>query len=677
MSYRFNRTPRLLLLLLCTSLAMAQTPSATQRITPNFQNVEISVVAEAVGAATNTSFIVDPRVRGQVSLINPRAMTPRELYSAFLQMLSVYNFAAVPGDNGIVKIVPDANIRTMPGSERSSTDGISSDEVVTETIDVRFINATQLMQNLRQLVSQTGTLLVVQGTNQLLITDRAGNVRRIRRIVQDLDRESSTDIDVIQLQNSTAAEVKRLATELLGSTQPADAAAGLAPKVVADDRTNSVFISGEPAQRQKLKVLIESLDAPIDNGGGFQVRYLEYADAETLAATLKEQATGIAAVTGGAAGGSGAAPTAAAGPAADRNVTIIPDVETNALIITAPPKMMAQLMAVVDKIDIPRAQVHIEAIIADVSTNKAADLGVNWAVFSNEDGTSVPAGGFIAPVGAANNNGISIVDLTSAILNPETATSIPLGTTIGIGRLRDNGLNFGAMIRALRADSNTNVIAEPKLTALDNQEATFEDAKEVPFLSGQYTNTGGNNNGNVNPFTTVNRQKVGTIMKVTPQINAGNAMMLTIELESSGLSGATGDAGSAITDTRKFTTTVLVEDGATIVLGGMIRNGKTEGESRVPFLGRIPLIGELFKVRNGRREQSQLMVFIRPKILTDSLQVRRTTREKYELIRDAQQKQADKKEVLPILPGSATPVLPELPPDPPATTRPVPDAATP
>lgn len=675
MSHRFHRTPRLLLLLLCTSLAMAQTPSATQRITPNFQNVEISVVAEAVGAATNTSFIVDPRVRGQVSLINPRAMTPRELYRAFLAMLSVYNFAAVPSEDGIVLIVPDANIRTMPGTERDSTDSIGANEVVSEIIDVQYINATQLMQNLRQLVSQTGTLLAVQGTNQLLITDRAGNVRRIRRLIQQMDRETTTDIDMVRLENSTAADVARLVTALQGN-QPADAAAGLAPKVQADDRTNSVIISGEPAQRQKLKALIQSLDAPLDNGGGTQVRYLEYASAETLAATLKEQATGIAAVTGGT-GTGGAAPASAAGPAADRNVTIISDEETNSLIITAPPKMMAQLMAVVDKLDIPRAQVHIEAIIADVSTNKAADLGVNWAVFSNEDGTNVPAGGFISPVGTANNNGVSIVDLTSAILNPETATSIPLGTTIGIGRLRDNGLNFGAMIRALRADSNTNVIAEPKLTALDNQEATFEDAKEVPFLSGQYTNTGGNNNGNVNPFTTVNRQKVGTIMKVTPQINAGNAMMLTIELESSGLSGATGDAGSAITDTRKFTTTVLVEDGATIVLGGMIRNGKTEGESRVPFLGRIPLIGEMFKVRNGRREQSQLMVFIRPKILTDSLQVRRTTREKYELIRDAQQKQADKKEVLPILPGSATPVLPELPPDPPASTRPVPDAATP
>lgn len=675
MSYRIARTPRLLMLLLCTSLAMAQTPSTSQRITPNFQNVEINVVAEAVGAATDTTFIIDPRVRGQVSLINPRAMTPRELYRAFLAMLAVYSFAAVPSEDGIVLIVPDAMMRTIPGSERNSTDAIGANEVVSEIIDVQYINATQLMQNLRQLVSQTGTLLAVQGTNQLLITDRAGNVRRIRSLVQQMDRESSTDIDMIRLENSTAAEVARLVTGLQGN-QPADAAAGLAPKIQADDRTNSVIISGEPAQRQKLKALIQSLDAPVENGGGTQVRYLEYANAETLAATLKEQATGIAAVTGGAASGGGAAP-AAAGPGADRNVTILSDEETNALIITAPPKMMTQLMAVVDQLDIPRAQVLIEAIIADVSINKAADLGVNWAVFSNEDGTSVPAGGFISPVGAANNNGVSIVDLTSAILNPESATTIPLGTTIGVGRLLDNGLNFGAMIRALRADSNTNVIAEPKLTAIDNQEATFEDAKEVPFLSGQYTNTGGNNNGNVNPFSTVQRSKVGTILKVTPQINAGNAMMLTIELESSGLSGATGDAGSAITDTRSFNTTVLVEDGATIVLGGMIRNGKTEGESRVPFLGRIPLFGELFKVRNGRREQSQLMVFIRPKILTDSLQVSRVSREKYELIREAQQKQADKKEVLPILPGSATPVLPEFPPDPPATTRPVPDPANP
>ncbi|MET0280112.1 MAG: type II secretion system protein GspD, partial [Steroidobacteraceae bacterium] len=352
--------------------------------------------------------------------------------------------------------------------------------------------------------------------------------------------------------------------------------------------------------------------------------------------------------------------------------------------INAPPETVRMLMSIVDKLDIPRAQELLEAIIADVSTTKSADLGVNWAIFSNKDGTSVPAGGFISPVGGANNNGVSIVDLATAVANPATAATIPLGATFAVGRLRDNGLNFAGMIRALRSDTNTNVIATPSITTADNQEAQFESGQEVPFITGQYSTTN-QSSGNTNPFTTVERQQVGTKLKITPQLNGANAMTLTIELESSELSGISGDAGSAITNVRKFKSTILVQDGQTIVVGGMIRDSKNTGQSRVPFLSRIPLLGEAFKVKSGKREQTNLMVFLRPKILTDSLQATLETNQKYNQIRDAQMRQGEKHELLPIIPFDQAPQLPPVePPQPgapaprppadgkPATTSPVP-----
>jgi general secretion pathway protein D len=311
--------------------------------------------------------------------------------------------------------------------------------------------------------------------------------------------------------------------------------------------------------------------------------------------------------------------------------------------------------------------VLVEAIIVDVSTDKSADLGVNWAVFSNENGTNVPAGGFIQKVA-----GTSIVDLAAGIANPGAAAlaAAPTGTTFGIGRLRDNGINFGAMIRALRSDANTNVIATPSTTTMDNQEAELKVTQEVPFITGQYTNTSGNNNGSVNPFTTVQRQEVGTILKITPQINGGDAMMLKIELESSELSGQAGDAGSLITNKRSVKTNVLIEDGGTVVIAGLIRDNKTGGESRVPYLGRIPLIGEAFKVRSGKRTKSNLMVFIRPKILADGVQTAIETNAKYNLIRSEQLKQRDRGEILPIIPFDRAPQLPPAPPVPVAKEEP-------
>ncbi len=326
--------------------------------------------------------------------------------------------------------------------------------------------------------------------------------------------------------------------------------------------------------------------------------------------------------------------------------------------ITAPAKVMRSLMAVVDKLDIRRGQVLVEAIIVDVQVQKNAELGVNWAVWS-EDSSNIPLGTFQSAVG-----GVNLAQLAQAVDDPSTAPAgLGTGTTFGIGRIAATGVNFAAMLRALQGDAHTNLISTPSAVTMDNQEAQLKVAQEVPFITGQYTNTG-SGQGDVNPFTTVQRQEVGTILKITPQINEGQALVqLKIEIESSALSGDTGDAGSAITNKRTINTNVLIEDGGIIVLGGLIQDGERRGEQRVPYLGRIPVIGALFKTRSRNTEKRNLMVFIRPKILRDGLAAAVATDDKYNYIREEQIKShRPQTEVLPLIPFTPEPTLPPIPP---------------
>jgi general secretion pathway protein D len=456
----------------------------------------------------------------------------------------------------------------------------------------------------------------------------------------------------------------RTLTTLMANA-PAEAGGVAAPRIAADDRSNSILISGDPAARQRVISYINNLDKAVNDNDNTEARYLKYARAEDVAAVLKQQATGITA-TGGAGGGAAAAP-AVAGPAADRNVTILADKSTNLLIITAPPKTRRALFATVDKMDIARAQVMIEAFIADVSMDKSRNLGVNWAVFSQEEGKVIPGAVFNGPLGGG------IVDLANTVVNGiSSTTSIPTGFIGGVGQLKDNGISWAALINAIAADTETNVVAMPTQVTADNEEVNLESGQEVPFLTGQYTNSGNNSggNGNVNPFTTVQRQQIGTKLKITPQLNGSNAMTLTIDLESSELAGQAGDAGSAITNVRKFHNVVLVKDMQTIVVGGLIRDSKVSGETRVPFLGRIPLLGNLFKYRSATRQKTNLMVFIRPTVLTDSLQATLATNEKYKAIRDAQEVQGKSEQLPPILPFDKAPLLPPVQTPSPGTTAP-------
>jgi general secretion pathway protein D len=492
-----------------------------QRITPNFKDADITQIAEAVAAATGKNFIMDPRVRAQVTMLSSTPMSPEGFYQAFLSILAVYDFIAVP-DGNVVKILPDANARQMPSIDLPDHVSATSDEIVTQVIDVKNVNAAQLVPILRPMIPQYGHLAAYPAGNILIISDRASNVNRMIRIIRRIDQVGDQDVEIVPLHDASATEIVRVMNSLY---QGANAAAegGTPMKVVADERSNSVLISGDQNQRLRIRALVAHLDTPLETGGDTRVRYLHYADADKIAPKLKEQMTGIAQAsatgTGGGAAGAAASPQAQA----EKNSLIWADPANNALVITAPPKVMRQIMAIIDKLDIRRPQVLVEAIIADVDVSKDAELGVNWAAFSQ--GSNVPVAGFVSPVA-----GSSIVDLAQAVENPaNVSTTLLQGTTLGLGKIGGAGVNFAAVLRALNTDTHTNVIATPSTVTMDDQEAELKVAQEVPFVTGQFTSTGSASNGAVNPFQTIQNQEVGTILKVTPTISAeGTAVMMKL-----------------------------------------------------------------------------------------------------------------------------------------------------
>ncbi|HEY0766579.1 MAG TPA: secretin N-terminal domain-containing protein, partial [Steroidobacteraceae bacterium] len=363
-----------LAVLMAASLASAQ---QAQRITPNFKDADITQIAEAVSAATGKTFIIDPRVRAQVTMLSTSPMSPAAFYEAFLSILQVYGFIAVPAGN-VVKILPDANARQIPSIDLPNHVSSTSDEIVTQVIDVKNVSAAQLVPILRPMIPQYGHLAAYPSSNILIISDRASNVNRMMRIIQRVDQIMNQDVEIVPLQHASAAEIVRVVNSLY---QGAAATEGAAVKVVADERSNSVLIGGEQSQRLRLRALIAHLDTPLEAGGDTRVRYLHYANAEKIAPKLKEQITGIAQAAPGAAGAGGGAQVSPLAQA-EKNAMVWADPTNNALVVTAPPKIMRAVMDIVDKLDIRRPQVLVEAVIAEVNLDKTAELGINWAAFS-------------------------------------------------------------------------------------------------------------------------------------------------------------------------------------------------------------------------------------------------------------------------------------------------------
>jgi general secretion pathway protein D len=654
-------------LALCAVVVTVPTPAVAQSqgtITPNYKDADLSQIIEAVSAVTGKNFIVDPRVKAQVTMLSSSPMTPNAFYEAFLSILQVHGFVAVPSGDTI-KILPDANARQVPANDLPSRVSSSSDEIVTQVVAVRNVSAAQLVPILRPLIPQDGHLAAYPASNMLIISDRAANVNRLMRIIQRIDQQGDEAVDVIPLQHASAAEVVRIVNSLYTGGAAAEGAGMPSVRVIADERTNSVLVSGETSQRLRLKTLVAHLDTPLETGGDTQVRYLKYADSEKIAAKLREQIQGIVSAAqppgaggGGAAGGAAAAPPViSSSGGGDKSVAIWAEPQTNALVVTAPPKVMRSVMAIVDRLDIRRAQVLVEAILVEMSVDKARDLGVNWVVGDRDsEGNLLPAAGFINPI-----SGTGLGEILQGILNPDSIPGVPAGFTAGVGKISETGTSWAALIRAVDGIGNTNIIATPSIVTLDNEEAEIKVAQEVPFITGQYTNqgiTGGNNQ--VNPFTTVQREEVGNILKITPQINEGASVLLKISQEASSIAASSQQVSQTdlITNKRTITTNVMVEDGGIIVLGGLISDEVRESKSQVPFLGSIPLLGELFKTRSVDKVKSNLMVFIRPRILRDGVDAAIESNAKYNYLRD--QQLGINKGKVPLMPKERQPTLPPL-----------------
>ena len=636
---RSNNFRGFLFILFISFLVFGKVASQQQSITPNYIGVELRSVIEAVSSITGKNFIIDPRVRAEVTLLSSTPMSSEAFYEAFLSLLQVHGFVAVTSGE-IIKIVPDASSRQYPGSP--NIEDASNEDFVTHVIEINNISATQLVPILRPLLPQYGHLAAHAGSNVLIISDRANNVDRIIDIVRRIDQSDENEIEVIKLNYASASEIVRVLTVLANAPRTDGAPSRIS--MVADSRTNSVLIGGEKNGRLKIRALIAHLDTSTEEGDTTRVRYLRYADAETLATNLKQHFTQQSQVNN-----SSTSKTS-------ENMNVWADQQTNAIIVNAPPKTMRSLMSIVDQLDIRRMQVLVEAIIVEVVADRTSELGVTWATDgSNNDNvigaTNFPdmGPGVIQLAGLTNNN-------NNININP--SNFIGQGMSIGVGKITKQGTSFASILRTLEGIADTNIISTPSIVTTDNEEASLNVGQEVPFVTGSFSNTG-STGGAINPFQTIQREQVGVSLTITPQINEGDSILLSIAQEISNISASSSGAVDLITNERTIDTTVIVNDGDILVLGGLLEDQLRESDQRVPVLGNIPLLGNLFKSKKTTKVKTNLMVFIRPKILDTDEQASFETNKKYNYIRNLQIEEkssnSEKNELL-----SDSPLLPEI-----------------
>jgi general secretion pathway protein D len=635
------------------------------QVTLNLKDADINTLIQTVSQVTGKNFIVDPRVKGKVTVVSSTPMDAAGVYETFLAVLQVQGFATAKAGEAI-KIVPEANAQKEGGTYVSSGAGLARDELVTYVYQPQNASAVQLVNVLRPLVAQGGLLAAYTPANMMIISDRASNVQRIEKLIQQIDTSGDRDIELVTLENATADDVVKVLTTMQQQDRQADPTARPAT-ALADERSNSVLLSGDKGDRDKLKDIIKRLDAPVKEDSYTQVIFLRYANAESLAPILqgyaqqtqKTESTKPSSSSSmfGFGSSSNAAATAAPTPAPtpassfgggmggsgilDRT-TIVADKDTNALVISAPPKTMRMVRNVIAQLDIQRAQVLVDAIIAEISANKSSDLGIDWAVYNPH---SIAAAGILnqstlsalqnaaTAAASAGTGGISSTQLAGA-----AASLLGQGVTAAGGMINNgNGTSFGALLKALRSDGDTNILSTPSLTVLDNEEAKISVGQEVPFLTGQFSNTGVSSaNGSVNPFQTIDRKDVGLALGLTPTITAGNTITLKIELENSSLSSGAAGAANLITNKRTVSNKVSVEDGQILVLGGLIDDQINDSQNRIPVLGDIPLLGALFRSHSVTKAKRNLMVFIHPVILRARGDGDYYTRLKYQNVREAE-----------------------------------------
>ncbi len=619
---------------LCFSISqqsLAQAQPIEQTWTVNFKDSDIHEVIKFVADITGKTVVIDSRVKGRITVLSQDPKNKKELYGLFRSVLEVSNYTVVEvGD--VVRIVPIKDARTSPITVNKSEELVGDDsEYVTEVIQLKNVEAAKVLPVLRPLIPQHSHFAAYSPSNAIVVSDTIANIERVRDVIEQIDKAALPTTEIVQLKYASAEDMvstlKKLSSE--GSKQGGASAPSNKLVMVADKRNNAVLLSGEDLQRERTKELIRRLDRPSPQTGNVRVIYLEYADAKKVAEVLTKVVQNVSKLKPG--GDKGGAP-------ADAKATVEADEETNALLMTASGDMMASLMAVIDRLDVRRAQVLIEAIIVQVDATDGFDAGVEW-LFQNADEGLLGANGGqnVGAVGQAifgdgtgdddsDSGGGDLASIAAAMLGVASG-----GQSFAVGG-DASGEEFLALVRFLESNSRTNILSTPTLLTLDNNEASISVGQNVPFVTGSFTSS---NNSASNPFQTIQREDVGINLTVTPRVNAGDQVVLEISQEISSLSGSTA-ASDVITNQNTVNTQVLAKDGSVIVLGGMIQENARETTTRVPVLGRIPLLGRLFRSTGTSVLKNQIMIFIHPTIVRDDETLMGATAEKYRLLREGQ-----------------------------------------
>lgn len=611
-----------------TMALLMSSPVGAQEYTVNLKDTEIQEFIQFVADVTGTTIVVDPSVKGKVKVISSKPVSKSELYDLFLSILDVHGYTAVRTGN-VIRIIQNKDARSSPVEVIEDDDGSSNDEYVTQVIRLENISAAKLIPVLRPLVPQQAHMAAYAPSNAIIISDIRSNINRILEVIDRMDQSAVRTTEVIKLRYAVAEDVVQMLQTLDKKNKGEGAEADEEVTLVADKRTNSVVVTADELNGQRIKDLVSYLDTPLEQSGNVKVIYLEYADAKEVAEVLTRVMQNITRLD----------ESGDRKRSTNSNSTIEADEGTNALIITADADEMAALEAVIARLDIRRAQVLVEAIIVEMELSEGQELGLQW-LFADDSGAfgsniststaqqsrnAAIAGSILGENGA--NEDINVSTLAG------TLSQVP-GTTLGWGVV-DSKLSMAVILNALETQGNANILSTPSLLTLDNEEAYITVGQNVPFVTGSYSNTGGANTVQ-NPFQTIERENVGITLKVTPQVNEGDSVVLDIVQEVSSISQQLLSAADVITNERKIETKVLASDGDVVVLGGLVKEDVQDSQQGVPILQDIPLLGRLFRNDVVSVTKSNLLVFIRPTIVRDQAALRGATAEKYRYIQEQQ-----------------------------------------
>ncbi|MEO6281189.1 type II secretion system secretin GspD [Roseateles sp.] len=671
---------------------------ASSPVTLNFVNADIEAVTRAIGVMLDRQIIIDPRVKGTVTVYSEQPVSVAEAYRNYLAALRGLGFTVVE-TAGLLKVLPEADAKLQAGSVAIETSSARGDQILTQIFRIQHENANNLVAVLRPLISPNNTINANPGNNSLVITDYADNLQRIAKIIAAMDTPGTSDIEIVPLKHAVAADlaplVQRLADGGATTAQAVPGQSSSAVNVLVDPRSNGLILrASNPTRLAAVRSMVDKLDQPsIDGGNSIRVVYLKNADATKLAAVLR--AAFGAASSGGGSGGSssgtsslsgngtltggaqsltgnnnggnnsgGMTSTAAtaplsqsAGPSTGGFVQA--DTATNSLIITAPEPLYRQVRAVIEQLDGRRAQVYVESLIVKIDNSKSAQFGIQWQnLFGSKGDSSITGAGTNFGSGLAN-----IINATGAVAGGRDGVTkglaggaAPQGLNIGVIKKFGSFYTLGAVANFFESQSGANVLSTPNIVSLDNEEARIVIGQNVPFVTGSYAATAGTG-GNVNPFQTVDRKDVGLTLKIKSQIGEGGTVRMVVYQENSSVvPGSTGTNGPTL-DKSAIETNVIVDDGDLIVLGGLLKDEYTDGGDGVPGLSKIPLLGNLFKSENRRRVKTNLMVFLRPVVMRSAQSGNELTLDRYRSIRAVQEASQPPQRLL--LPDTGAPVMPE------------------